>query len=277
MKLSFIIVDHNAKSGLMQSMLSLKNSCYGIDHEFFIVKNTSSEEKETMLESSFPEAKFVINDSGSNLAAAANRALEQCSGEYILMVTPDTKCHTDSLRKMIAFMDEHPRAGGLTVRLLSHEGRFEPQTMRGLDKSWSAFFKFAGFARNLPKTHLYNRRKTEWAEEFRVTEIDIINSSCMFLRRSALADIGFFDERFFQYGYNIDLSYRMRLAGYKNFYFPKTYFIQDGAPQTKQSRWHFFRYFCAAIFIFAIKYFIRLPDLKFAGIPHLHSSSLEVK
>lgn len=271
MKLSLIVLNHNSEFGLEQSVASLIESAQGVDYEIVVIKELSGNQNTSATAWSLRKVRFALVEKDANVAAAVNSALALCTGEYILLVTPDTKCHRDSLRKMIAFMDNHPKAGGLTVRLVNAEGRFLPDAVRGLNKSWSAFFRLAGFARNLTKSRLYDHRMKDWADEFRVMEIDILNNSCMFLRRSALAETGFFDERFVQYG-NIDLSYRLRLAGYKNFYFPKTYFIQNSLRNTPERRLQLMWQFSAAMLIFVLKYFIRLPRMRAVQLPRMQHS-----
>jgi len=174
-------------------------------------------------------------------------------------------------------MDEHTDAGALGVRMISPEGRFLPESIHGLTKTWAAFLKFIGFARHLSKTRLYDHHRKDWVEEFRVAEIDIVNGAFMLLRRAALNESGLFDERFFKFGHDIDLSYRIRLAGFKNFYFPKTYIIKSEGQSLAKFSWTYIKYYYGAMFIFAAKYLLKMPEIKVAGIPQLFPPTYEVK
>jgi|SRR6185503_1148347 len=277
MKLSVAIVNHNQQVLLKQAITSFINACKHIDYELIIVDNASTDGSKEMVENEFPQARFIINPDNQGITKANNQALKTAAGEYILLVTPDTICGKDSLEKVIGFMDEHAGAGGLSVRLLSPQGRFIPESIHGLNPVWAAFFKLIGFAKHLVKTRLYDKGRKEWVEEFQITEIDIIHGECMFLRRSALNEVGLFDERFVQYGYDIDLSYRLRLAGFKNFYFPKTYFFKYDDAQISNFNWYKVKYFYGAMLIFALKYLLRLPEIKIQGLPQLYPASYEVK
>jgi GT2 family glycosyltransferase len=268
MKLSLIVVNHNACRLLKQALNSLINACKSIDYELFIVDNASTDKSLEMLENYFPEARVIANDTDRGIAKASNQALELSTGEYVLLVNSDTISGKESIEKMIDFMDHHSDTGGLSVRMLSPQGRFMPESIHGLTESWASFFKLIGFAKHLSKTRLYNRNRKDWVEEFQIAEIDILNEACMLLRRSVLNETGMFDERFFLHGHNIDLSYRIRLAGYKNFYFPKTYIITSENQNAKFS-WSNLRYFYGAMFIFAHKYIFNMPELKVAGVPQL--------
>jgi GT2 family glycosyltransferase len=277
MKLSIIIVNRNACILLKQAINSLINACKNIDYELFIVDNASTDHSLQMLENNFPDINVIANDANLGIAKANNQAIKQCTGEYVLLVSPDTITIKDSIEKMIDFMDGHADAGGTGIRMLSPQGRFLPESIHGLTKTWGAFLKFIGFATHLSKTRLYDRNRKDWVEEFQVSEVDILNGACMMLRSSALNEAGMFDERFFMYGADIDLSYRLRLAGFKNYYYPKTYIINFESHHLAKFSWNYIKYFYGAMFIFAVKYLIKMPDIKLKGIPQLFPSTYEVK
>ncbi len=277
MKLSIAIVNRDQKALLKQALSALVHACKTIDYELIIVDNASTDGSLEMVENEFPKAYFISNHSSVSIAKTNNQALKACTGDYILLVSPATKCGKDSLEKMIGFMDEHKNAGGLSVRMISPQGHFIPESIHGLSSIWAAFFKLIGFAKNLVKTRLYDKLRKDWVEEFQITEIDIISGACMFLRRSALAEIGLFDERFVQHGYDIDLSYRLRLAGYRNFYFPKTYFFKYEDQPADKFSWNRVKYFYGAMLIFALKYLLRLPEIKVHGRPQIYPAAYDVK
>jgi len=276
MKLSVIVVNRNNCALLKQSLKSIVHACKSIDYELFVVDNASTDKSLEMLEIDFAGIQVITNKTDSGIAKASNEALRLCSGEYILQVSPDTICTNGSIEKMTAFMDTNLDAGGLGIRMITPQGRFLTESKHGLTKPWIAFFKFIGFAKHLSKTRLYNRNHKEWVEEFQVAEVDLLNGACIMFRRSVLNETGLFDENFFMYGHDIDLSYRIRLAGFKNYYFPKAYIIKSEDPGAAKFSWNYIKYFYGAMFIFAFKYLLRVPEIK-VGIPQLVTSSYEVK
>ncbi|SHM14796.1 glycosyltransferase family 2 protein [Mucilaginibacter sp. OK098] len=277
MKLSVIVVNRNTCLLLKQALNSLIDACKGIDYELLIVDNASADHSLEMLANNFPDIKVIANDTDLGVAKANNQALKQCTGEYILLVSPDTITVKDAVEKMITFMDDHADAGGMGIRMLSPLGRFLPESIHGLTKTWGTFLRIIGFAKHLSKTRLYDRHRKDWVEEFQVAEVDILNGACMMLRSTALNETGVFDERFFMYGADIDLSYRLRLAGFKNYYFPKTYIINFESHRPAKFSWNYVKYFYGAMFIFAVKYLIKVPDLVVKGVPQLFPSTYEVK
>jgi len=277
MKLSVIVVNRNNGGLIKQTLNSITNACKGIDYELFVVDNASIDASVEIVQSNFPKAQLIVNETEIGVATANNQALKHCSGEYILLVNADTICVNGSLEKMTSFVDMHNDVGGLGIRMITPQGQFLPESKHGLTRPWIAFFKFIGFAKHLSKTRLYNRNRKEWIEEFQVAEVDLLNGACMLLRRSVLNEVGLFDESFFMYGHDIDLSYRIRLAGYKNYYFPKAHIINFDSQHLPKLSWRYIKYFYGAMFIFAAKYLFRVPEIKVEGLPQLFSASYEVK
>ncbi len=277
MKLSVIIVNCNLCDLLRQSLNSLVNAGNDVDYEVFIIDNASSDKSVEMLTREFPQFHIIANIVNDGVAKAYNQATKLAKGEYVLLVNADTISGKETLKRIIDFMDIHGDAGGLGVRMLSPQGSFLTESNRGLTKAWVTFFKLIGFAKYLPKTRLSNRNHKAWVEEFQTTEVDILNGAYMLLRKSVLNEVGLFDERFVKYGYDIDLSYRIKLAGYKNYYFPKTYIINFKVGETAKLSWQHIKQFYGAMFIFAAKYLFKMPDLKVQGIPQLYPQTYEIE
>ena len=277
MKLSVIITNHNACILLKQAISSLINACKNVDYELIIVDNASTDKSLEMLSRDYPQVTVLANEADQGIAKANNQGLRYATGEYILMVNADTITVKDSVEKMIAFMDEHTDAGGMGIRMLSPQGRFLPESIHGLTAIWGAFLKFIGFAKHLQKTRLYDRNRKDWVEEFQIAEVDILNGACMMLRKSALNEIGVFDERFIMHGADVDLSYRLRLVGFKNYYFPKTYIINFEMQRWDKFSWEYIKYYYGAMLSFAVKYMIKVPEIKVKEMPQLFPTGIEVK
>jgi GT2 family glycosyltransferase len=277
MKLSIVFINRNAGLQFKQGLNALISACKNIDYELIMVDFSSTDKSLEIQEEEFPQLRILSNNRRCGISKAGNQAINLCGGEYILMVNADTICGKDALDKLCAFMDLHNDCGGTGIRMISPQGRFLPESIHGLTRPWAAFFKFIGFAKHLSKTRLYDRHRKDWVEEFQISEIDILNSDFMMLRRSVLNEIGLFDERFEVFGHNIDLSYRIRLAGYKNYYFPKTYIINFERQPLPKFSWSYIRHFYGAMLLFAAKYSLRLPEIKVPPIPRLVPASYEVK
>jgi len=213
MKLSVIIVNHNLCGLLRHALSALVDAGKHIDYELIIIDNASADGSVEMVKNEFPQANIIANDKNEGYSKAYNEAISVARGEYILLVSPDIISSKKTLEHALEFMDIHTDSGGLGVRMISPQGRFLPESNRGLSSQWISFFKLSGLAKLFPKSRLNDRNRKDWVEEFQTSEVDFLNGAFMLLRRSVLNETGLFDERFAQYGYDTDLSYRIRLAG----------------------------------------------------------------
>ena len=276
MKLSVVVVNNNRCDLLKLTLNSLIISVNGIDNEVIIVDNASTDSSVETLNTDYPQFKVISNKFNEGIAKAANQGIQASKGEYILLVNPDVILGKETLEKVTAYMDEHKDVSGLGVRMLGPQGTFLQESNRVLTKPWISLFKLTGLAKHFPKSRLTNRNNKEWVQEFQTSEVDILNGAFMLVRRNVFNEIGGFDERFHTYGYDIDLSYRMRLAGFKNFYYPKTYIINLKSQHTTKFSWDFIKHFYGAMFIFATKYLFKLPEIKVPGI-QLYPAQYEVE
>jgi GT2 family glycosyltransferase len=277
MKLSVIIVNHNQCDLLKLSLNSLIKAGNNVDYELIIVDNGSTDNSLEILDAEYPQARLIANTANEGIAKARNQGIEASRGAYVLLVNADTICGKETLDKALEFMELHNDASGLSVRMLGTQGSFLQESNRGLTKPWILFLKLIGFAKNFQKTRLSDRNHKVWVEEFQTSEIDILNNAFMLIRKSVLNEVGLFDERFVEYGHNIDYSYRMRLAGFKNYYFPKTYIINIKSDATPKFSWQYIKNFYGAMLIFAAKYLFRLPEIKIIEGIQLYPPAYEIE
>jgi GT2 family glycosyltransferase len=211
------------------------------------------------------------------MARAYNQGIKETTGEYVLIVSADTIAGKKTFEKSLEFMDMHLDAGGMGVRMITPDGRFLPESKHGFTKPWAVFFKLTGLAKYFSKSRLTDVQRKDWVEEFQTSETDVLNGAFMLMRKDAIDKAGLFDERFHAYGYDIDLSYRIRLAGFKNYYFPKTYIINFNSRNNVKFSWDYLKEFYGAMIIFAAKYLFKVPEIKVEGLPQLFPSTYEVK
>jgi O-antigen biosynthesis protein len=255
MKLSIIIVNYNVKYFLEQCLHSVKNAITAIDAEVFIVDNSSVDGSIEMLQEKFKEFRIIANQQNVGFSKANNQAIILSKGEYILLLNPDTVVEHDTFEKIIRFMDENPDAGGLGVKMVDGKGMFLPESKRGLPTPWVAFYKIFGFSRIFPKSEKFGRYHLGFLDKEKTHEVDILSGAFMLIRKSVLEQIGYLDEAFFMYGEDIDLSYRITKAGYKNYYYPEARIIHYKGESTKKGSLNYVLVFYNAMIIFARKHF----------------------
>ncbi|MGZ5283029.1 MAG: glycosyltransferase [Bacteroidia bacterium] len=260
MKLSVIIVNYNVKYFLQQALLSvLKAADYlkdssGFDTEIWVVDNNSKDGSVELVQEHFPQVKLITNKDNTGFSFANNQAIKQSSGEYILLLNPDTVVPEDNFAKAVAFMDAHADAGGLGVRMLDGAGKFLPESKRGFPSPAVAFYKIFGFSKFFPKSRKFGKYHLGYLPENETHEVDVLAGAYMLLRKNALTQIGLLDEDFFMYGEDIDLSYRIVKSGYKNYYFPDSPIIHYKGESTKKGSINYVFVFYRAMVIFAKKH-----------------------
>ncbi|MEI7500833.1 MAG: glycosyltransferase [Bacteroidota bacterium] len=255
MKLSIIIVNYNVKYFLEQCLHSVQNACNGLKTEIFVVDNDSVDGSVKMVKEKFPDVHLIENKENKGFSSANNQAIRKSRGEYVLLLNPDTIVEDDTLRKVVDFMDEHPDAGGLGVKMLDGKGKFLPESKRGLPYPSVAFFKVFGLSTLFPKSRLFSAYHLGYLDKDKTHVVDVLSGAFMLIRKKVMNETGFLDEDFFMYGEDIDMSYRITQAGYKNYYFPGTRIIHYKGESTKKGSLNYVFVFYNAMIVFANKHF----------------------
>lgn len=255
MKLSVVIVNYNVEHFLEQCLYSVRRAMKGVEGEVYVVDNNSVDGSLKMLSEKFPEVKVIANKANVGFAKANNQAIRISTSEYVLLLNPDTVVEDDTFTKTIAFMDSHPDAGGLGVKMVDGKGQFLPESKRGLPTPMTAFYKIFGLSKLFPRSKRFSRYHLGYLDNDEINPVDILAGAFMLMRRATLDKCGLLDETFFMYGEDVDLSYRITLAGYRNYYFPETRIIHYKGESTKKTSVNYVLVFYKAMEIFAKKHF----------------------
>jgi GT2 family glycosyltransferase len=265
-RLSIIIVNYNVKHFLEQCLHSVKQAVKQIDAEIFVVDNNSVDGSCAMMREKFPDIQLIANKENLGFSKANNQAMRIATGEYILLLNPDTIVEEDTFSKILPFMDENPDVGGLGVKMIDGKGQFLPESKRGLPTPKVAFYKIFGLSSIFRKSKRFGQYHLSYLDKDEIHEVDVLSGAFMFMRKSCLDKVGLLDEQFFMYGEDIDLSYRINKGGYKNIYFPKTRIIHYKGESTKKGSINYVRIFYQAMIIFANKHFTQKNAKLYANI-----------
>ncbi len=257
MKLSIIIVNYNVRHFLEQCLNSVGKATANISAEVFVVDNNSPDDSVKMVKENFPEVIIIQNKENVGFSKANNQAIELAKGEYILLLNPDTVVEEDTFEKCIQFMDAHPNGGGLGVKMIDGNGNFLPESKRGLPTPAVSFYKIFGFSKLFKKSKVFSKYHLGYLKEDEINEIEVLSGAFMWMRKSVLNKVGYLDEAFFMYGEDIDLSYRIILGGYKNYYFPEAKIIHYKGESTKKGNINYVFVFYNAMIIFSKKHFAK--------------------
>ncbi len=255
MKLSVIIVNYNVRYFLEQCLYSVRRASEGLDVEIFVVDNNSVDGSMKMVREKFGETIIIENKENLGFSKANNQAIRRSAGEYVLLLNPDTVVEDDTFRKVLGFMDAHPDAGGLGVKMIDGKGNFLPESKRGLPTPSVAFYKIFGLSRFFPKSRIFGKYHLGYLDKDKIHEVEVLSGAFMLMRKSVLDRTGYLDESFFMYGEDIDLSYRIIKAGFKNCYYPETRIIHYKGESTKKGSVNYVFLFYNAMILFARKHF----------------------
>jgi GT2 family glycosyltransferase len=254
-KLSVVIVNYNVRYFLEQCLLSVIKASSQIDAEILVVDNNSSDGSVGYISQRFPSVQIIANKDNPGFSKANNQAVQIAKGEFILILNPDTVVAEDTFDICINFMNEHTDAGAIGVKMVDGKGNFLPESKRALPTPEVAFYKMFGLASIFPTSHKFGRYHLSFLSKEETNQVDILSGAFMFFRKKVLDEIGYFDETFFMYGEDIDLSYRVLKAGYKNYYLADTTIIHYKGESTKKGSLNYVRVFYQAMIIFARKHF----------------------
>ncbi|MDY0280181.1 MAG: glycosyltransferase [Salinivirgaceae bacterium] len=255
MKLSIVIVNYNVKYFLEQCLHSVRKAIKEIDCEVFVVDNNSVDDSCEMVLEKFPEVILIANKHNKGFSSANNQAIRQSKGEYILLLNPDTLVQEDTFIKTVRFMDSTPDAGGLGVKMIDGNGVFLPESKRGLPTPLTAAYKIFGLSSLFPKSKRFGKYHLGYLDMNENHEVDVLSGAFMLMRKSVLDEVGLLDETFFMYGEDIDLSYRIQLGGYKNYYCSDTTIVHYKGESTKKNSLNYVLVFYNAMEIFFKKHF----------------------
>jgi GT2 family glycosyltransferase len=255
LKLSVVIVNYNVQHFLEQCLHSVRKAVAGMEAEVYVVDNNSVDGSVQMVKEKFPEVILIANKENTGFAKANNQAIRIAKGEYVLLLNPDTVVEENTFRKVVNFMDTHADAGGLGVQMIDGKGNFLPESKRGLPTPSVAFYKIFGLSKLFPRSKTFGRYHLGYLDKNQTHSVDVLSGAFMLLRKAALDKVGLLDEDYFMYGEDIDLSYRIILGGYKNYYYHDTRIIHYKGESTKKSSVNYVFVFYRAMVIFAKKHF----------------------
>lgn len=253
-KISVVIVNYNVKYFVEQCLYSVQAAMSGLSGEVFVVDNNSTDDSMAYLKPRFPQVTFIENRDNPGFAKANNQAIRICRGKYVLLLNPDTVIGEDSLRSLCLFMDEHPEAGGIGVKMIDGHGLFLPESKRSFPSPWVSFCKLFGLSSLFPNSPRFSRYALRYLDENKLHKVDVLAGAFMLMRHEALDRVGLLDESFFMYGEDIDLSYRLVLGGYQNYYIPERMLHYKGE-STKHGDMKYIKAFYGAMIIFFRKYY----------------------
>jgi N-acetylglucosaminyl-diphospho-decaprenol L-rhamnosyltransferase len=231
--LSVVIISWQMKSMLEAMLNSIKVYTQGIRYELIVVDNNSQDGTATMVQQDYPEAILIVNSENRGVAPSRNQALQIASGRYVITLDADMLLLENSLKQLVDFMDANQYAGLCGAKLIFPDGSVQPSGRRF--PTPFAFIlrrlEFLSGVRN-SKTLRYHEM-AEW-DRSDIRQVDYVIGACQCIRRTAMEQVGFLDERIFYGPEDIDYCLRMHRNGWQVYYYPHTSIIHYEQRATKK-------------------------------------------
>ncbi len=216
MQLSVVIVSYNVSLFLEQCLLSVQEALRFVSGEIIVVDNASKDTSCAMVREKFPTVKLIANLENVGFSKANNQGVAIAKGKYVLILNPDTVLSELTLQKSLNYIKTCTNFGALGVKLIDGTGNFLPESKRNIPTPKRAFNKL-----------IYNTKKTKnnyYATHLNRNsqgQIEVLVGAFMLIDSNVYQEVGGFDEDYFMFGEDIDLSYKILKAGYSNYYYGK--------------------------------------------------------
>ena len=251
--ITIIIVNYNVKYFLQQCLQAVYKSDYKGPLEVIVVDNDSKDGSEQMVNEAYPQVRFIANKENVGFSRANNQGITQAQHAYTLILNPDTIIQEDTLTHCARYMEAHPEVGALGVKMVDGSGAYLPESKRGFPTPMSALFKLTGLSKVFSKSAFFNSYYQGHLDNDETHEIEVLTGAFCFMPTPLLQEIGGFDEDYFMYGEDIELSYQVKERGYKLVYYPQTQIIHFKGESTKKLSRRYLQSFYGAMGIYAQK------------------------
>ena len=245
MKLSVVILNYNVRYFLELCLQSVEAALETIPSEIIVIDNNSKDGSCDMVKNKFPSITLIENSSNIGFSKANNQAVKVAKGEYVCILNPDTVVAEDTFLPLLNFADKQTNLGIVGCRLIDGSGVYLPESKRNIPRVNIAIKKILGNSKEYYANHV---------REFDVAKVDVLVGAFMLLKRSLYNSLAGFDEDYFMYGEDIDLSYKFLKNGYDNYYFGETSVIHYKGESTLRNAIYLKRFY-GAMQIFYQKHF----------------------
>jgi len=254
LKLSVIILNYNVQYFLEQCLQSVQKAISTIDAEIIVIDNDSKDGSCDLIRNKFSEVILIENNENVGFSKANNQGVAIAKGEYVCILNPDTIVAENTFVNALSVIEVKNEIGALGVKLIDGTGNFLPESKRNVPTIKSAAAKL-----------INSSKKTYYANHLNENEngyIDILVGAFMFIEKKKYKEVGGFDEDYFMYGEDIDLSYKFLKAGYKNYYLGSAKTLHYKGESTSKDK-EYFKRFYGAMHIFYSKHFPKKIGYKF--------------
>lgn len=216
---SAIVVTYNSAENIIPCLKALLSETDSIGGETLVFDNNSNDDTVEVIKNGFPEIKLFKSDKNLGFGEANNRAVEMVSGKCILFANPDMILDSGALKILFETFQSQTLVGAVVARLHNATGSFQP-TCRNFPNFYNIFF-----SRGSVLNHKFLPPKTgatyTLGDFDEITKVPAASAACMLMDKLFFQEIGGFDNRFFLFMEDTDLSLRIKQTGKSIYFVPK--------------------------------------------------------
>lgn len=254
MACSVIIIAYNSRDFIPACLASVRDALEGIDSEIIVLDNGSPDPLMSNVKEMFPEVIWLDSKVNLGFGKGCNLAAKQATKSHLFFINPDTIVSKTAITKTLEYIIKKPQAGLVGCRILNEDGTLQWACRRSFPSPLAAIFKTIGLATLFPKSRFFASYNMTYLDPDQETEVDAISGSFFCISSQLYNELEGFDESFFMYGEDLDLCFRAKKLGYKNFYFPETSILHFRGQSSKTRRFKSYLNFYNAMIIFNRKH-----------------------
>ncbi|MDQ3929646.1 MAG: glycosyltransferase family 2 protein [Chloroflexota bacterium] len=175
--------------------------------------------------------------------------------DYVLFLNPDTVVPKEAFEETVRFLEERPEVGVVGPKVVKLDGTLDLACRRSFPTPASSFFKLTGLSKVFPNSKLVSKYNLTFLGEDETAEVDSVMGAYMLVRGQPLEQAGLFDERFFMYGEDLDLAFRIKERGGKVYYYPAVHVLHHKGASSRKQSGRSIREFYRAMHIFYRKHY----------------------
>lgn len=255
MDLSIIIINYNTCELTLNCLKSVYDSQTKYTYEVIVVDNNSHDDSVKEIENRYPDVRLICNKENLGFSKANNQGIRMAKGRYILLLNSDTIVEKHTFQQMLELMDQKPDLGAAGCKVVLPDGSLDKACRRGFPTPSASFYYAFGIAKLFPDNPRFNQYQLSYLDPDEEYPVDCLVGAFMMVRREAIEQVGLLDEQFFMYGEDIDWCYRIKQAGWKNYYYPRTSITHYKGASSRKKPFKIIYEFHRAMYLFHKKHY----------------------
>jgi GT2 family glycosyltransferase len=236
--LSIIIVNWNSAGYVRKCLSSIYANTRELQFEVIVVDNASHDGCGEMLVREYPNAIFIQSHQNLGFARANNLGFQSARGRALLFLNPDTELVGPALNTLFGQLQTLPGAGAVGAKLLNTDRSLQTSCIQSLPTVLNQTLDIEFLRARSPRSRLWGMAPL-FSGESAPAEVEVISGACLMLNRDLFEKVGRFSEDYFMYSEDLDLCFKLKQAGRKNYYVPAAALIHHGGGSSQRSQSQF--------------------------------------